>query len=95
MTRTLIVFTSQNHAPVRVSNLVNVLRNGATIRYIRAGRYRQPNGRYLYGYTFTLTAPVLFGYQSSQAERIRSIDSPLRASAPYYGVSYAGVNLSS
>ena len=94
MTRTLIVFTSSYHSPTRVSNLVNVLRNGAAIRYIRYGRYRQPNGRFLYGYTFTLTAPVLYGYQSSQAVRLANIDQPLRASAPYFGVSYAGINLS-
>lgn len=94
MTRTLIVFTLNYHSPTRVSNLVNVLRNGAAIRYIRYGRYRLAD-RLVYGYTFTLTTPALFGYQRSQAERLANIDQPLRASAPYLGVSYIGVNFTS
>lgn len=94
MTRTLIVFTSRYHTPRSVANLVNVLRNGATIRYIRVGQYWL-GSRLVYGYIFTLTTPSLIGYQSDHASRVRTIDGPLRANAALLGISYAGINLSS
>lgn len=94
MTRTLIVFTSKYHTPAKVANLVNTLRNGAAIRYIRTRQYRLSN-RIVFGYTFTLTTPSLIGYQSSYSDRFRAIDRVLRANAFYLGVSYLDINLSS